>query len=377
MKTTAYAFIFFFFFATLISCGKKSAGTTQSQEESDSLITITQAQFDAMGMVLGEPQPTTFREMVKVNGKVIASVNGQAQITSRVSGTIKGIHREIGDYVPAGSVICSIESNDYITLQEEYNAVSNSYRMAKANYERLSALYRDSIASKKDFQMAESAFKSIAAQYEALTQRLNLLKADAKEIEKGKIFSILPIRAPIGGYVTQINCVIGEYVSPEKTLMTLVDIDKVYLQLNVYEKDIAKLAEGQKVEFYNPNNPDSIYLAQLSKIGKAIDPEKKTIVCIADILSPRKSDFVNNMYVEAQIITGERQALGLPTEAVVKMGEEYRVYALQRKDGGDTYLFKSVKISVGEQSSQNIELKGDVPQGQLLVKGVYNMPAEM
>lgn len=376
MKTTAYAFIFFFFFATLISCGKKSAGTTQSQEESDSLITITQAQFDAMGMVLGEPQQTTFREMVKVNGKVIASVNGQAQITSRVSGTVKSIHREIGDYVPAGSVICSIESNDYITLQEEYNAVSNSYRMAKANYERLSALYRDSIASKKDFQMAESAFKSIAAQYEALTQRLNLLKADAKEIENGKIFSILPIRAPIGGYVTQINCVIGEYVTPEKTLMTLVDIDKVYLQLNVYEKDIAKLAEGQKVEFYNPNNPDSIYLAQLSKIGKAIDPEKKTIVCIADILSPRKSDFVNNMYVEAQIITGERQALGLPTEAVVKMGEEYRVYTLQRKDG-DTYLFKSVKISVGEQSSQNIELKGDVPQGQLLVKGVYNMPAEM
>ncbi len=376
MKTTAYAFIFFFFFATLISCGKKSAGTTQSQEESDSLITITQAQFDAMGMVLGEPQQTTFREMVKVNGKVIASVNGQAQITSRVSGTVKSIHREIGDYVPAGSVICSIESNDYITLQEEYNAVSNSYRMAKANYERLSALYRDSIASKKDFQMAESAFKSIAAQYEALTQRLNLLKADAKEIENGKIFSILPIRAPIGGYVTQINCVIGEYVTPEKTLMTLVDIDKVYLQLNVYEKDIASLAVGQKVEFYNPNNPDSIYSAQLSKIGKAIDPEKKSIVCIADILSPRKSDFVNDMYVEAQIITGERQALGLPTEAVVKVGEEYRVYALQRKDG-DTYLFKSVKISVGEQSSQNIELKGDVPQGQLLVKGVYNMPAEM
>jgi len=373
MKTTAYAFIFFFFFATWISCGKKSAGTTQDQNESDSLITITQAQFDAMGMALGVPQQVTFRETVKVNGKVVASVNGQAQITSRVSGTVKSIHREIGDYVPAGSVICSIESNDYITLQEEYNAVSNSYRMAKANYERLSALYRDSIASKKDFQMAESAFKSIAAQYEALTQRLNLLKADAKEIENGKIFSILPIRAPIGGYVTQINCVIGEYVTPEKTLMTLVDIDKVYLQLNVCEKDIAALAVGQKVEFYNPNNPDSIYSAQLSKIGKAIDPEKKSIVCIADILSPRKSDFVNDMYVEAQIITGERQAVGLPEEAVVKVGEEYRVYALQGKEG-DNYLFKSVKVSVGEQSSQNIELTGDVPQGQLLVRGVYSMP---
>jgi hypothetical protein len=60
----------------------------------------------------------------------------------------------------------------------------------------------------------------------------------------------------------------------------------------------------------------------------------------------------------------------------MKVGEEYRVYVLQEKKG-DNYLFKSVKVSVGEQSSQNIELKGDVPQGQLLVKGVYNMPAEM
>jgi len=71
--------------------------------------------------------------------------------------------------------------------------------------------------------------------------------------------------------------------------MTLVDIDKVYLQLNVYEKDIAALAVGQKVEFYNPNNPDSIYSAQLSKIGKAIDPEKKVLSALPIFFHPERA----------------------------------------------------------------------------------------
>jgi hypothetical protein len=86
-----------------------------------------------MGMALGVPQQVTFSRDGQSEWKGGCLRQRTGANPSRVSGTVKSIHREIGDYVPAGSVICSIESNDYITLQEEYNAVSNSYRMAKAN----------------------------------------------------------------------------------------------------------------------------------------------------------------------------------------------------------------------------------------------------
>ncbi|MDD3787094.1 MAG: efflux RND transporter periplasmic adaptor subunit [Petrimonas sp.] len=355
------------------ACGKKSENSAPANADS-TLVMVTQEQFDAMGMALGAPQEVTFRETVKVSGNVISSVNGQAQITSRVAGTIRNISREIGDYAPAGSVLCTIESNDFIALQEEFNTIGNNYRMAKANYERLRALYRDSISSKKDFQTAESAYRSLSAQYEGLKQRLNLLRANPSEIEGGKIYSLLPIRAPIGGYITQLNCMNGEYVTPEKMLMTLVDVNRLYLQLHVYEKDIAKLMVGQNVEFYNPNNPDTVYTARLSKIGKAVDPEKKTILCTADIQVAGKNDFVNDMYVECEVITSERSAKGIPEEAVETAGEVRRLYVLEKKDG-DNYYFKPVTVQIGIQSGHYVELKSDVPQQQVLIKGVYSLPA--
>ena len=356
----------------VVSCGKKSSSGTRLDSEKDSLITVSQALFEAGGMVLGRPQQNTFQDVVKARGKVMVSIKGKAQITSSVSGMVKSIHRKLGEYAYAGSVVCSIESNDYIALQQEYNAVSNSYRMAKANYERLSALYRDNVASKNDFQTAESSYKSIATKYENLKQRLDLLKTDAKEIEKGKIFSIFPVRAPVGGYVTKIDCKVGEYVKPQKILMTLVDIDKVYLQLGVSQNDVAALSPGQKVEFYDSDNPDSIYVAQLSKIGKDVNPITKSVLCIADVLSPPKGLFNNDSYVDARIVVGEHQGVGVPEEAVAKVGQEYRVYELQKKDG-ENYLFKFVKVSVGERSNHNIELKGNIPDGPLLVKGLESL----
>lgn len=375
MKTKKYTAILFVGLFLLISCGKKSENANQSAANADSsLVMITQQQFNVMGMELGEPQKVTFRETVRMNGNVISSVNGQAQITSRVSGTVRSITRELGDYAPAGSVICTIESDDFIALQEEFNSISNSYRIAKENYDRLRVLYRDSITSKKDFQTAESAYRSLSSQYEGLKQRLNLLKANSSEIENGKIFSMLPIRTPIGGYVTQLNCMIGEYVTPEKMLVTLVDINRLYLQLNVYEKDIARLEVGQDVEFYNPNNPDSIYTARLSKIGKAVDPVKKTILCMADIQVTGKQDFVNDMYVEAQVVTSERQATGVPEEALSAVGDTYRIYLLEKKDGDHLY-FKPMTVTIGSQSDHYTELKTVIPQQQMLVKGVYSLPS--
>jgi cobalt-zinc-cadmium efflux system membrane fusion protein len=356
-----------------VSCSKKSSSATRPNSEKDSLITVSQALFQANGMMLGRPQQNTFEDVVKAGGKVIASIKGKTQIKSSVSGTVKSIHRELGEYAYAGSVVCSIESNDYIVLQQEYNAVSNSYRMAKANYERLSALYRDNIASKNDFQTAESSYKSIAARYENLKHRLDSLKTDSKEIEKGKIFSIFPVRAPVGGYVTKIDCKVGEFVKPQKILMTLVEIDKVYLQLEVLQNDVAALSVGQKVEFCDPDNPDSIYVAQLSKIGKDVDPVTKSVLCIADVLSSQKGLFTNDLHVDARIVVGEHQGVGVPEEAVAKVGREYRVYELQKKDG-ENYVFKSVKVSVGERSNHNIELKGNIPAGPLLVKGLQSLP---
>ena len=361
--------------ATLFSChNKKSDDETGLSAEDSALVIISNRQFEAMQMEFGALRETQFSESVKVNGHVISSVKGQAQVTSRISGTIRNISRELGDFIPAGSVLCTIESNDFIVLQQDFATVSNQFNEARNTYERLQSLYRDSISSRKDFIAAESSYKSLSAQYNGMKQRLSLLNVNPAQIENGNFYPTLEVRSPIGGFITQINCMIGEYVTPEKMLMTIVNTNQLYLQLDVYEKDIAQLAVGQNVQFYNPNNPSEKFTAKLTKIGKAIDPEKKTILCTAQI-DPTSVNFVNNMYIEADVNVKEYTAKGLPEDALeISPDGTYRIYLLEKKSGENIYL-NPVSVTTGLKSNDLVEIKTPLPTQEILLKGVYSLPA--
>ena len=361
--------------ATLFSCNnKKSGDETGLSAEDSALVIISNRQFEAMQMEFGALRETQFSESVKVNGHVISSVKGQAQVTSRISGTIRNISRELGDFIPAGSVLCTIESNDFIVLQQDFATVSNQFNEARNTYERLQSLYRDSISSRKDFIAAESSYKSLSAQYNGMKQRLSLLNVNPTQIENGNFYPTLEVRSPIGGFITQINCMIGEYVTPEKMLMTIVNTNQLYLQLDVYEKDIAQLAVGQNVQFYNPNNPSEKFTAKLTKIGKAIDPEKKTILCTAQI-DPTSVNFVNNMYIEADVSVKEYTAKGLPEDALETSPDgTYRIYLLEKKSGENIYL-NPVSVTTGLKSSDLVEINTPLPTQEILLKGVYSLPA--
>ena len=361
--------------ATLFSChNKKSDDETGLSAEDSALVIISNRQFEAMQMEFGALRETQFSESVKVNGHVISSVKGQAQVTSRISGTIRNISRELGDFIPAGGVLCTIESNDFIVLQQDFATVSNQFNEARNTYERLQSLYRDSISSRKDFIAAESSYKSLSAQYNGMKQRLSLLNVNPAQIENGNFYPTLEVRSPIGGFITQINCMIGEYVTPEKMLMTIVNTNQLYLQLDVYEKDIAQLAVGQNVQFYNPNNPSEKFTAKLTKIGKAIDPEKKTILCTAQI-DPTSVNFVNNMYIEADVSVKEYTAKGLPEDALETSPDgTYRIYLLEKKSGENIYL-NPVSVTTGLKSNDLVEIKTPLPTQEILLKGVYSLPA--
>lgn len=375
MRLYKHLFLGVLLFAALFSCNnKKSGGETGVAAGDSALVIISSRQFEAMQMEFGDLREAQFNESVKVNGHVISSVNGQAQVTSRISGTIRSISRELGDFISVGGVLCTVESNDFIVLQQDFATVSNQFNEAKSAYERLQTLYRDSISSRKDFIAAESSYKSLLAQYNGMKHRLSLLNVNPAQIENGDFYRTLEVRSPVSGFITRIDCMIGEYVVPEKMLMTVVNTSRLYLQLDVYEKDIARLAVGQKVQFYNPNNPSEKFIAKLTKTGRSIDPEKKTIVCTAQIESIN-TDFVNNMYVEADVNVKEYTAKGLPEDALEALTDgTYRVYLLEKKSGDNIYL-KPVPVATGLKSDDLVEIKTTLPQQQILIKGVYSLPA--
>ncbi|MFN8255836.1 MAG: efflux RND transporter periplasmic adaptor subunit [Bacteroidales bacterium] len=352
-------------------------GKDESKEstENEGLIAISDKQFESEGMALGNLQTVDFEEIIKINGIIKAHPKGIAIVSSHISGLVSNISCSIGNYVKLGQVLCSLSSKELIVLQQEFAETSAILKKLELDFQRAKVLNDEKIGSQKEYISIESEFKSTLAKYEGLKSQLKLLNINTQKVEGGTIFSSIPMYAPISGYITAQNCVSGQYLESNVALFEIVDINQLQLELAVYEKDLSLLKSGQKVRYYNLNDRNKIFLAELISIGKSIDPETKSIPCIARINSEDCKNFVNQMFVEAIIITNQYKAPAVNSEAIAKAGEELFVFT-QEKVSNNIHYLKKNKIKTGNVSNGFTEILSDEKLENIVIKGIYNIPVD-
>ena len=119
----------------------------------------------------------------------------------------------------------------------------------RKDFERKAVLFKDSVTSAKDYEEAEAAFLVANATVRGLRTKLALLNIDISSVESGKFISAIPIRSPINGFIKHIDINMGKYVKPEDEMFEIVDNEHIHIDLMVYEKDLDKVKNGQKVIF--------------------------------------------------------------------------------------------------------------------------------
>ena len=359
----------------MIAC----AGSTNTEEDEskvpDDHFQITQQQFESENMKIGEVSMQPFEEMVTCNGYIAAPPNGMAQISTQISGIVENIYCSLGDYVKKGQVLCKLSSTELIVLQQDFAETSANLHRLKADWERSKALYEEKIGAEKDYKAIESAYHVTKAKYQSLKLRLELLDLNTSKIEDGELYATFPIKAPINGYITSQHIVLGQFTEQQKYLMEVVDVNQLQLQLSVFENDMKHIEVGQNIAFKSIGESNSIHYATLTSIGKKINMETKTIKCIAKINKAAEFIFINNSYIEANISVNQAEAKALPSEAILKSGQNYYVLVLAKSDNQNYYLRK-VEVNIGRISNGFTEIVDGGDLTKIIIKGVYNLQQE-
>lgn len=362
------------YFTALTALVGACQSNQQEQNESSTLgadeLEITAEHFEGGGMVIGHLESRSFRDEISCRGYLRAPANGMAEISTPIAGAVKSVHFKLGDYVRRGQTVCTISGNDFLGLQQQYAEASALYSKAQADYERMKMLQDERIGAKKDYLSAESSYKTALAAYNTLKARIRVLNIDPEKIERGDVYMAFPVVTPISGYVTGSHIVVGQYVDPVYNIAEIVDVSQLQLQLSVFGQDIAQVKEGQEVRFTLGGRQDEILTATLASVGKSISPETKTIECIARLNDRDKEHLIHDTYVEAQIITGTKEAPALPATAVQKEGESYFVYVVVEEKGGD-YIIARKQVKVGSISKEYFEILSGLDEDTpVLVRGI-------
>jgi cobalt-zinc-cadmium efflux system membrane fusion protein len=356
-----------------------SCGNTETKDENsdrrENLLTISREQFQTNNMQLGEPQRISFEETVKCNGNIVVQPSGVAMISTSVPGLVKKINCKTGQNVKAGNVLFELSGNEFVELQKDLAETASQLTRVRSEYERIKSLYNENVVTEKEFIVAESDYKAVNAKYSALKMKLNFIGLDDAKIENGSFYDSFSLKSPLNGNISQINISLGQYVDQQTNMAEILDLNNLQLKIAVFEKDLGKLSENQKISFALLGNSVKNNTATLKSIGKNVDGDSRSIMCFADIDDLKGDKFVNNAYVEAEIIIDKDTVTAVPEESIVKSGNDNYLFSLENSDGNN-YFFKRIKVNTGRLSNGFIELLTPVKVNQILTRGTYYVPVE-
>ncbi len=201
---------------------------------------------------------TTTKETAKVIRRDIGStvlatgiikpmVGAEVKVGSRVSGVVKRLHANIGDHVSAGAVIAELEDSELRTrIRQNQAALEKAeadLEYARKQFERQQALFEEELVSQDQIDQSGTAVKVAAAVVEQAQANL-----EYSQVQLG----YTTILSPIAGVVASVSTQEGETVSASlaaPTFVTIIDLDRLEVQVFVDETDIGKIRIGQNARF--------------------------------------------------------------------------------------------------------------------------------
>ncbi len=341
-------------------------------------IVLTKNQKAAAGIELGQLEEKNLSERIHANGYFDVPPDKRAYVSAYRAGYVIQTSFLVGDRVQKGQVMALLENPEYIHLQQNYLEVKGQLDYLKSEYERKKTLAAENITAQKNLLKAEADYKTALAQVQGLQKELEMMGISIQKIEAGNITSFIAVRAPIEGVLAAVNVVLGKHVSPAEVMFEIVNTDHLHLELSVYEKDVLKVKEGQKLMVKIPSLGEETYQGDVYLVGKTFETDKRSINVHAH-LQDEEEGFLPGMYVEATIFTGEKLVTAIPEEAVITEGKAAFIFVESAEKENDVSYHK-VDVLTGLRSEGWCEvtpLKTLNADAKVVIKGAYYLSAEM
>ena len=354
-----------------IGCGSKETkveSTTTATVIESMKVSLTSAQFENAGIVLGAAEKREVSEILKLNGKIDVPPQNLVSVSIPMGGYLKSTDLLPGMMVKKGQVIATLEDQQYVQLQQDYLLAKVKLKTVEAEYFRQKELNASKASSDKVFQQAEAEYKNAKINVKALDQNLQIIGINPDRLDESKISKRVSINSPIDGYVAKVNANIGKYLTPSEVLFELVNASDIHLNLTVYEKDLPKLQIGQKLHAFNNNQPDKKYPCEILLIGHSLSMEKNTEVhCY---FKNYDKSLVPGMYMNAEIELKNVNAVTVPEEALVRYGNFEYVFVELKKNH-----FEMIEVKTGAKENGFVEIKNSekLNNQPIVTKGSYSL----
>ena len=287
-------------------------------------------------------------KIVRAVGRVDFDEEKMARLHPKTKGWIEKIFIDkTGETVKADDILMSIYSPQLVSTQEEY----------------LLALQNVNALSKSPFKDVRNGARSLV---QSARERLTLLDVpehQIKELETSrKIKKNLHIHTPVAGTVLRIGARKGQHVTPQTELYMIADLSTVWIIAEIYEYELPWITKGDTAEVTLISVPGKVFKGTVDYIYPYAEAKTRTtkvrLVFKNDDLRLRP-----DMFAEVKIhAQNQKNALIIPTEAVIRSGNETQVFIVK---GSGKYEPRFVKLGI--ESEGKVAILSGLKEGEEVV----------
>lgn len=286
----------------------------------------------------------------------LRAVNG-ADLAMDAAGLVTTVKLKSGQDVQRGQLLLQLRDDDTTAQLQQLQAAA---QLSQLTFERARKQLAGQAISQADF---DSAAADLKAKKAAVAQQQVLV--DKKQL-----------RAPFAGRAGIITISPGDYVSAGTTLVTLQQLDPLFVDFHVPQGELGRLQVGQSVELTLDAYAGRPFNGKLSAISPKVDTGTRNVQVEASVPNPDKA-LTPGMFAKLEVEVGSKQdRLTLPQAAIVYNPYGDTVYVVHPSKGKDEQgrvlppTVQQTFVTVGETRGDQVAiLKGLEPGTEVVTSG--------
>lgn len=225
-------------------------------EHEEDALKFSSSELQEFNIKLAQAHAGVINKTLDLTGEVIVAPERLYHVVPRVAGVVREVYKYLGDHVKANDLLAVLSSRDLADAKAQFVAADSLLKLANSNLQRETKLYKEKITAKRNYFIAKQAQAEMSIKRKAAKQRLLALGLSENSIRtllqsKDKDLTLYELRAPAEGVIIEKHAVRGEVLATNTRSFTLADLSQVWVNLTVYQKDLARIQRGQSVLISN------------------------------------------------------------------------------------------------------------------------------
>lgn len=360
----------------LVTRGDSAPGAEEASAEpaaptrTDSVVRLDSAAQRLAGIELITVTPNAVSGLV-ANGTITYDANRVSIIAPRVEARVVNVRVDLGQAVRAGTVLAILESVEIGQIRGDLERARANMDVAQRNYEREKRLFEQQITPQKELLEAEGAFRTAQADFNSALSKLRAVGAGGGS---GATFGL---STPVAGTVVERNASPGQSVGPSTPLFTVADLRRLWITVDVYESDLARVRQGALAAVVPTAFPNESFPGRVTYAGGIVDSASHTFKVRVEVENTARR-LRPGMFGQVRIetaTTGGTGAIAVPEVAIQDLNGKQVVFVAGREPG----MYIARPVTVGSRAGNGlVVITAGLAAGERVVtKGAFQLKSEL